>query len=437
MECTDSKSLFDFLGRIEPKPKHKGVEMKELSYFQYSWDFEDRKQFLNLPFPMSEYEGRVANIKRKMEKNKLDALMIIGDVRERGYIRYLTNFYAQLGHSVVILPMSGDPILATSASAHGEPLHSFVYETWVRDIRGALRRAVTPNPPTVWQRVKEILTEKKLNRARIGIIGWQLLGYDFFVNLKQAFPQIEWIDWLRPYELLKAVKSPLELELYEQAGKAIDAAFGAALAAIKPGVTELEVAGVLEHTMRQGGIETVAYLFDTRVCSGPRAALKNGNPTSRKMERGDLVFIDISATYHGYALDSATSTVVDAKPTKEQLSLLETAAQMTEALLAASKDGMPASELVERARVVAIENGQEKNFIEFLVGHGLGCSQVEAPHCHPNSEDVLAEGMVYAVEPMVVDRVLGTGTVERIVCCGKNEGRLLTNFPFRVWNIKW
>jgi Xaa-Pro aminopeptidase len=386
---------------------------------------------------MSEYDQRVATIKRQMEKSKLDALMILGDVRERGNIRYLTNFYAQLGHSAVILPLNADPILATSAAAHGEPLHSYVYETWVRDIRGALYRAFPPNPPTVWQRVKEILTEKKLTHARIGIVGWQLLGYDFFVNLKQAFPQVEWIEWLRSYELLKAVKSPLELDLYEHAGKAIDAAFSAALAAAKPGVTELEVAGVLEHKMRLGGIETVAYLFDTRVCSGPRAALKNGNPTSRKLERGDMLFMDISATYHGYALDGATSTVVDAEPTKEQLPLLETAALMTEALLAASKDGTQASELVERARAVAVENGQGRNFIEFLVGHGLGCSQVEVPHCHSNSEDVLAEGMVYAMEPMVVDRVLGTGTVERICCCGKKGGRLLTSLPFRVWEIKW
>ncbi|HOQ98586.1 MAG TPA: Xaa-Pro peptidase family protein [Anaerolineae bacterium] len=411
--------------------------MKDISYFRYSWRFDDRKQFLELPFPMSEYERRVSNVKARMAESKLDALMILGDVRERGNIRYLTNFYAQLGHSAVILPLDGDPILATSAAAHGEPLHSFVYETWVRDIRGALYRAFPPNPPTVLQRVKEILDETKLRRARIGIVGWQLLGYDFFVNLKQAFPEVEWVEWLRPYELLKAVKSPLEVRVFEHAGAALDTAFAAALAVAKPGATELEVAGALEHEMRRGGVETVSYLFDTRVCSGPRAALKNGNPTARKLQRGDLLFIDISATYHGYALDCATSTVVDAEPTQEQLALLEPAAQMTEALVAASREGTPACELVEVARAVATKNGQGKNFIEFLVGHGLGCSQVEAPHCHLNSDDVLASGMIYAVEPMIVDPVLGTGTVERICCCGKDGGRLLTRLPLRVWDVRW
>lgn len=411
--------------------------MDKTSYFLYPWTWEDRKQYLQLPFPMSEYERRVAAVRREMEKDKLDAALILGDVRERGNIRYLSNFYALLGHSVLIVPATGDLVLVTSAAAHGEPMHSFVPETWVKDVRAALFHDLPPNPPSVLSRLKEVLAEKHLGRARVGIVGWNLLGYDLFAGLKQEFPGTEWFEWMRPFELIKAVKSDLELKLMEQAAEAVDVGMKAAFEAAKPGVTELEVAGAFEYGMRKAGIETVACLFDTRVCSGPRAPLKNGTPTARKLQHGDMIFMDISATYHGYVMDAASSSVVGAEPTKDQLSLLETAAKMTETLVSISKPGTPVPELVEAMRSVANEMGEGKSFIDYIVGHGLGCSQLEIPHCHPASPDVLAAGMVYSLEPMVVDPARGTGTIERVCAVGQSGGRLLSKFPLRPWTLKW
>ncbi len=408
-----------------------------VAYFKYPWKWEDRTQYLELPFPMSEYERRIAAVKAEMEKDRLDCLLIVGDVRERGNIRYLSNFYALLGHSILILPLDDEPVLVTSAAAHGEPMHSFVPETWVKDVRAALFHDLPPDPPTVLGRTREVLVEKHLSRARIGIVGWHLLGYDYFSGLKQSFPGIEWSDWLRPYELVKAVKSELELKVMERAAEAADAGMRAAFEAAKPGVTELEVAGAFEYGMRKAGIETVAYLFDTRVCSGPRSPLKNGNPTSRRLQPGDMIFMDISATYHGYVVDAATSSVVGGDPTKEQLSLLETAARMTETLVASSKPGTPVPDLVEAVRNVAEEMGEGSTFIDYIVGHGLGCSQLEVPHCHPNSPDVLAAGMVFSLEPMVVCPIRGTGTIERVCAVETSGGRLLSKFPLRPWTLSW
>jgi Xaa-Pro aminopeptidase len=412
--------------------------MSERRYFQYPWDFEGRKQYLNLPFPVSEYERRARVLKQRMEKDGLQAVFLCGDVRQYGYIRWLTNFYPQLGQSMAVLPLDGDPILVTTAAAHGEPMHSFIPETWLKDVRAGLFHALpTADHPTLLSLVKDVIREKGLGRGKLGIVSPWMLSYELFHGLKEAFPDVVWIDWARAYEEERAVKTPAELAIIEKGAHAIDAAFEAALKAAKPGVTEFELAGILDHVMHSNGCEAVANLFDTRVASGPRSALKNGKPTNRKLERGDSLFMDISALYQGYCMDTSTSQVVDADPTPEQLSLFETSALMTEAMITNCKPGVRAADLVEITRKVAEENGQGHNFIEYIVGHGMGASQLEMPHFNPDSKDVLAEGMVFALEPMVVDPVIGTGTIERICAVGSNGGRLLSRLALRPWTVKW
>lgn len=411
---------------------------KERVYFMYPWEWEDRKQYYIPWFPKSEYDRRVDAVKAKMEYEKVEAVFLYGDVRQYGYIRWLTQFYPQLGQSMVVQTFDGDPILVSSATAHGEPMHSFVPETWVKDVRiGLFHDLPKTDHPTLLSRLKEIIDGKKLSKAKIGVVGLNYLTYDLYSGLKGAYPDIEWVDWGRAYDELRAVKNDLELEVYRQGAEAIDKAFEAALKAAKPGVNELEIAGVLEYTARKNGVDVVSNLFDTRVCSGPRTPLKNANPTERKLEKGDGLFIDISMQYKGYCLDVSTSHVVDAEPSAEQYSLFETAALMTEAMIAAAKPGVKSKDMVELTREIAEENGQGRNFIEYIVGHGMGACQLEIPRFNPDSIDVLEQGMVFALEPMVVDPIHGTGTIERICMVGENGGELLSKLSLRPWTITW
>lgn len=407
--------------------------MRPVSYFRFPWTLEDRQPYLELPFPLHEYERRVGALRREMEKFELDAMLLLGDVRERGHVRWLTNFYALLGETMVVVPRAGDVTLVTSSAAHGEPMHSFVQDTWVPDLRCALFHDLPPNPPTVSGVVAGVLKEKKLTRARIGVAGWHLLSYDSFTALRAALPDVTWSDATRTCELAKACKSDLEILVIEQAQASVDAGFLAALKAAVPGATELEVCAELEGAMRRTGMQTVANLFDTRVCSGYRAALKNGNPTMKRLLKGEPIFLDISATYLGYTVDCAIGTVVGGDPTPEQENFFETASRMSEAILAAAKSGTPASSLVEVARQIAREMGEEKWFLEYISGHGIGSSQLEIPRINPNSPDILADNMVFSIEPMVVDPVRGTGCTEYMCVITPTGGRRLSRLPMRPW----
>src|SRR5579884_4304827 len=63
--------------------------MEYLSQVPYDW--ETRKKYLDLPFPISEYQSRLSRIRSLMAKNDLDSLIIFGDSRDPGDLIYLSD----------------------------------------------------------------------------------------------------------------------------------------------------------------------------------------------------------------------------------------------------------------------------------------------------------------------------------------------------------
>src|SRR4030042_4818790 len=87
-----------------------------------------------------------------------------------------------------------------------------------------------------------------------------------------------------------------------------DAAYMQAPQILNPGRTENEVAAELEYIMKKKGSEKVA--FDTIVASGPRSWFPHGTATNRRIEKGDLVTIDMGATFNGYRSDTTRTFIL-------------------------------------------------------------------------------------------------------------------------------
>ncbi|CAG0962113.1 partial putative peptidase, partial [Anaerolineae bacterium] len=99
---------------------------------------------------------------------------------------------------------------------------------------------------------------------------------------------------------LRIVKEPEEIERIKAACKVADAGMKAAVEAVKVGVTESQVAAAAEFAVRQAGAEE---FWRTYVCSGPRTNIAHGLPTNRKLQKGDLVMIDMHPIVNGYSAD--------------------------------------------------------------------------------------------------------------------------------------
>ena len=113
---------------------------------------------------------------------------------------------------------------------------------------------------------------------------------------------------------LRMVKEPEEIERIRGAARVADAGMKAAVEAVKAGVTESQVAAAAEYAMRQAGAEE---FWRSYVCSGPRTNIAHGLPTNRKLQKGDLVMIDIHPIVDGYSADICR-TVCVGQPTAEQ-----------------------------------------------------------------------------------------------------------------------
>jgi len=196
-------------------------------------------------------------------------------------------------------------------------------------------------------------------------------------------------------ESLRAVKEPDEIELITRATQTSDAAFEHILEVIKAGMSEEEVAWELERFLRERGSQPLP--FAVIVASGPNAALPHARPTNRLIGPGEPVVIDFGARVDGYSSDiSRTLCLGPADETYKKVYGTVLAAQL--AAINRIKAGMSGQQADAVAREVIKKAGYGENFGHGL-GHGLGLAIHEEPRLGPGAETVLADGMVFTIEP--------------------------------------
>ena len=224
-------------------------------------------------------------------------------------------------------------------------------------------------------------------------------------------------------EELRAVKDPDELRLLEEAIRIADVAVETAGAALRPGITEREVAWELEKAMRENGADALS--FDTIVASGPNGAKPHHKPTDRRIEPGDGVTIDAGALYQGYCSD-ITRTFVLGEPDAKFREVYGTVLAAQEAAEEAARTGMTGQEVDGVARAIIEDAGYGDAFGHSL-GHGIGVAVHEFPRVGPNSAaQIIEDGMVFSVEPGVYLTGWGGVRIEDLVVMENGRARVLT-----------
>lgn len=223
-------------------------------------------------------------------------------------------------------------------------------------------------------------------------------------------------------ESLRAVKDDEELELIMKAVKISDAAFDEIVPRIHPGMTEKEVAWEIEKSLRENGSESVP--FDLIVASGLNSALPHHMPTDHVICPGEPVVIDIGARSRGYSSDlSRTICLGNTDGKFEKIYDLVLGAQLT--AIATIEVGMSGEQADSLARTVIEQGGYGESFGHGL-GHGVGLAAHEQPRLGRGSKDVLAEGMVFTIEPGIYVNGWGGVRIEDVVVLEKGKARVLS-----------
>jgi Xaa-Pro aminopeptidase len=173
------------------------------------------------------------------------------------------------------------------------------------------------------------------------------------------------------------------------------AAFDAARETIRPGVTELAVWSAMHAAMmaRAGA----PFPLEGNFASGPRTLEDEPQPTSRRLEPGDVVFADLYPLIDGYCAD-LTRTFIVGQPTPAQRARHAILEQALAAGVEALKPGALASD-VDRAVRSTIAAALDGYAMPHHAGHALGLVAQESPMLIPADDTIIEPGMVIAIEP--------------------------------------
>lgn len=252
--------------------------------------------------------------------------------------------------------------------------------------------------------------------AQIRLLEWSLLTHDA-PRLRMA-PAVDLVSQLR------MVKDSEELARMRRAAAVPERVLAEAAPQFKPGMTELEIAGlILRVSLGQSLKEMASYPL---VQTGLSAAFPHAFAGGRTVQKGDLIVIDFGAVVDDYASD-ITRTIAVGDPGDEMKRIYEVVKAANAAGRAAVKPGATCEDVDRAARDVIDQAGYGKYFTH-RTGHGLGLEGHEHPYIVKGNKLVLQPGMTFTVEPGIYIEGKGGVRIEDDVVVTKEGGDSLTTF---------
>ena len=351
---------------------------------------------------------RLAALVESLTAAHLDGLLITSLPN----VRYLTGFS---GTSALLFVTARDVLLVTD----------FRYQTQVRAEVGDLAR-ITVEPQSLWSGLWQLLSQA----SNVEIAGFESahIVHRDFQRLVESGPRPRWRPTTDLVEALRERKDSDEVARIRAAAAMATAALANTLPAIRIGMTELEVAGVLEKSIRDAGSE--AFPFPSIVASGERSALPHARSSARKIGRGEFLLMDFGAASDGYCAD-ITRTVVLGKANDEQRSVYDVVRQANELAAGEVRAGLTGREADAVARDYIERCGYGEEFGHGL-GHGLGIEVHEAPRLARTADGMLSSGAVVTIEPGIYRPGWGGVRIEDDVHLAPNGPELLTEFTHEL-----
>src|SRR5450432_37335 len=236
--------------------------------------------------------------------------------------------------------------------------------------------------PTSRQYVPAVVAEAKK-------YGWEKIGFESsvisFAEYEKLRDEGSGTYTLHSFEhsfidQLRQVKQPYEIELLKRAIAITDETFAHVCAWIQPGVSEKEIQWEIQRFMMERGADGQA--FETIVASGPNGTMPHAHASQRRIQRGELITIDMGARYKGYCADM-TRTICLGEPNESR------AREVFDAVLQAMKNceaGLSAQVSGHTGDALARNSLDMVGLAEYYVhstGHGVGLQVHEGPNLSP------------------------------------------------------
>ena len=218
------------------------------------------------------------------------------------------------------------------------------------------------------------------------------ITYSKYKEYMHKFRINSFVEATKIIESLRMIKDNEEIEYIKKACKITDDCFNMIIQYIKPGMTEIQVARKIQDFYRDFA---EGESFETIVASGENTSKPHAIPTNRKIEKQDIVLIDMGCKVKGYCSDM-TRTIFIGEPTEEQLKIYNLVLKNQKQVLDDIQEGKNIKNLSRRLENDFAEYGYD---MIHSLGHGVGLEIHEKPFVNSKNDNSLKENMVITDEP--------------------------------------
>ncbi len=290
--------------------------------------------------------------------------------------RYATGFYATDGYVII----DGETCFFVADLRYFEAAQKALAGTFVTVVEGGYQKALELSAPYHTLGVPYPFTD--FSRAE----ALKAEGHE----LKDSMPA---------FKRAMTFKTDKEICLIQRACEIAEDGFLLLLPELKEGMTENEVAALLEYNMRKLGASGTS--FETIVAFGAHGSVPHHETGNETLKFGDPVLIDFGCKVEGYCSDITRTFLFGDDGRHEEFKkayaeVLKAHELVKEKVIA----GMTGREADAVARGSLERAGLAKYFTHSL-GHGIGLQIHEYPVLSPRSEETLENGMVFSDEPGV------------------------------------
>ena len=380
----------------------------------------------SLWFPREEYQARLELLREHLDERNLDAMLVTWDQNIRYYagFRQTTANMSPARTTTLLMPRKSSPVLFVHVFQSADARAS----TWFEDVRAYQQLSGPPLEDIVAEiRARDIrrLAVELGEEMRVGMPAAD------FLAIRDRLSGVEWLDAADLIWQQRIRKSPAEQEWMRKAGHATAQGYHLGFPRVKVGMTEREVAGVLQAAMLEGGAEQIAFIL---LSSGEgNYGRISGYATNRRVQKGEMVWVDMGARVNDYCADFTRAAVLGG-PTDQQKRMQEIVVAVTAKGVEVAGPGVPIAEIVKACNEEMRRRGQENTFVAGRIGHGVGLSNTEPPHVALYDKTVLEPGMTIAVEPGIVERY-GAFHCEENLIITENGREIISTANRSLWSI--
>ena len=311
-------------------------------------------------FPPAEHRARLAAARAALRRAGLAGCVCVAP-EHHYYLFGYDSWVGVNGFQAVVFGSEGDePTLV----ARDVDLPLARETTWLRDVRGY--RLNRDDPAAL---VAEVVADKGLAGEALGVEAQShALTWDWGRRLARALAPSAPVDATALLGDLRLVKSPAELVRMRRAAARAEAGLEAMRRSLRPGLSEVALAGEIEAAVRRAGSDY--WAIPVELASGARSEGGHATPRDREIEPGDLVhaeFAGVDRRYHSVAI----ATMAAGEPGGEARDLYDLTRRSLEAGVAAVRPGAPVAD-VEEASLEPLRRAGLAEAAMMRFGYGVG-----------------------------------------------------------------